>query len=35
MTNKQYTGIIKAVIEMISDGTPRKKIIKYLMKLIE
>lgn len=35
MTNFQYKGIIQMIIKMLETKTPRKKIIKYLKRLIE
>lgn len=35
MTNLQYKGNIKLIIKLLKTKTPRKKIIKYLKRLIE
>lgn len=35
MNTKQFQGIIKMIIEMIKDDTPKETLLKYLEKLIE
>lgn len=35
MTNKQFIGVIKMIIEMIKNDTPKETLIQYLEKLIE
>lgn len=35
MTNRQFTGIIKMIIELIKSNIPQKDLIIYLEKLIE
>lgn len=35
MNTKQFQGIIKMIIEMVKDDTPKEQLLKYLMKLIE
>lgn len=34
MTNAQFAGIIKMIIKMIEDDTPKEKLLKYLKELI-
>lgn len=35
MTNEQYEGMIKLIIELIKRKTPRKELIKILKKMIK
>lgn len=35
MTNKQFSGIIKMIIDLINTDTPKEMLIRYLNRLIE
>lgn len=35
MNTKQFQGIIKMIIQMIKDDTPKEQLLKWLEKLIE
>lgn len=35
MNTRQFHGIIKMIIQMIRDDTPKEKLLKWLEKLIE
>lgn len=35
MTNKQFTGIIKMIIALVKDDTPKEKLIEYLTELLK
>ena len=34
MTNNQFTGIIKMIIALIENDTPKEKLLEYLKELI-
>ena len=35
MNTKQFTGIIKMIMALVEDNTPKEKLLEYLRKLIE
>lgn len=35
MTNNQFKGIIKMIIALVKNDTPKEELIEYLSKLIE
>ena len=34
MTNNQFTGIIKMIIALVENDTPKEKLLEYLKELI-
>lgn len=35
MTNDQYKGIIRLIIKMVNEDTPKEKLLEYLEELIK
>ena len=35
MTNKQFNGIIKMIIALIKNDTPKEELIEYLQELLD